>query len=482
MTPSLQQEAFYQALLHSSSSLALDARAGCGKTTTQVMGAKKISPGLALAFNVKIKDELKARLPDSWEVLTTNGLGHRAWGKHTGKKLNVAVGKIIDWAKAEKCPGNLWADLRRLCDFARSSGYVPQGAPTPKYQEDLDLQDIAEDLELEVSDELLDWGDRALRASISSAWSGQIDFADQLYMPIIYGASFPRYGVVMIDEAQDLSKLQHLMVAGSRAVNGRVLAAGDKHQAIYAFRGALAESFPELQRAFDMKILPLTASYRCPQAVVREAQAFVPDISAVDTAPEGSVNGAFDAPIEPLSLSRLRERPSAILCRNNAPLISLCFKLIREGVGATILGRDVAVGLIAYLKKHQADSMAELMAKVREDSLLQIAVAKANENENKLDRLYDRLAVVEALIEGVGPGASFSTLLTAIDDIFSHEAGRITLSTIHKAKGLEWPQVYILGPGLFRLSRGQDSNLAYVAVTRAQSSLTYLVQKPKLGA
>ena len=69
---------------------------------------------------------------------------------------------------------------------------------------------------------------------------------------------------------------------------------------------------------------------------------------------------------------------------------------------------------------------------------------------------------------------TMAELLKHLDSLFSNDVARITLSTIHKAKGLEWPQVALLGPSLLRLGRGQEDNLAYVAVTRAQSDLLYL--------
>jgi len=57
---------------------------------------------------------------------------------------------------------------------------------------------------------------------------------------------------------------------------------------------------------------------------------------------------------------------------------------------------------------------------------------------------------------------------------------RLTLSTVHKAKGLESSDVFILDAHLFgRFAKSpdelqQESNLQYVAVTRAQSHLFYI--------
>jgi superfamily I DNA/RNA helicase len=68
-------------------------------------------------------------------------------------------------------------------------------------------------------------------------------------------------------------------------------------------------------------------------------------------------------------------------------------------------------------------------------------------------------------------------------DMFGDNLGStshlVILSSIHKAKGLEWPRVYILGRKQLMPSpyarqawaQEQEKNLAYVAITRAQSIL-----------
>ena len=59
--------------------------------------------------------------------------------------------------------------------------------------------------------------------------------------------------------------------------------------------------------------------------------------------------------------------------------------------------------------------------------------------------------------------------------------GRVTLSTIHKVKGLEFPTVFLLDwhllPSRFAKAawqRTQEKNLQYVAITRAMERLVYI--------
>jgi superfamily I DNA/RNA helicase len=55
---------------------------------------------------------------------------------------------------------------------------------------------------------------------------------------------------------------------------GRLIAVGDPSQAIYGFRGADATAMTDMQREFNMTVLPLSVSYRCSQSVVKEAQKY----------------------------------------------------------------------------------------------------------------------------------------------------------------------------------------------------------------
>jgi superfamily I DNA/RNA helicase len=76
------------------------------------------------------------------------------------------------------------------------------------------------------------------------------------------------------------------------------------------------------------------------------------------------------------------------------------------------------------------------------------------------------------------------SLLAKIELMFTDqpEATRLTLSTVHKAKGLEFETVFILDRDKYMPSRyavqawqkTQEQNLLYVAVTRAKLRLVYI--------
>ena len=72
-------------------------------------------------------------------------------------------------------------------------------------------------------------------------------------------------------------------------------------------------------------------------------------------------------------------------------------------------------------------------------------------------------------------------MISKIDALFSDSTSGIVLSTVHKAKGLEADTVHILNPELMpsrwakkEWEREQESNLIYVAYTRAKQKLSFI--------
>jgi len=100
-----------------------------------------------------------------------------------------------------------------------------------------------------------------------------LDFTDLLEMFIDHGLC-PKLHTLIVDEAQDLSKLQwrvvHLLADNAE----HVYAAGDDDQAIYRWAGASVENFIELQG--DKKIL--NQSYRVPQEAHKLAKEVLSNI------------------------------------------------------------------------------------------------------------------------------------------------------------------------------------------------------------
>lgn len=294
-----------------------------------------------------------------------------------------------------------------------------------------------------------------------------VDFNDQLYLPCLLDAWFPKYDTVFVDECQDLNPIKIHMLKRLLLRGARVIAVGDSKQAIYGFAGADTESIGTLTKMLDPIDLPLSVNYRCSQKVIKEAQKFLPEIQACRTAPEGAVYRTKDK-IKP-------QIGDFILCRVNAPLIKMCTELLKDNIPAKVLGRDIGEKLIDTLEKFTAVDFTQL------DALKNAEIEKARQKKNKWMEvdIEDRYATISILFNN---NDTIEKCINFVKAIFAEEAQNVViLSSIHKSKGLETPQVYLIKPDMLPHPKAkepwelaQEDNLHYVAVTRARQNFIYV--------
>lgn len=319
-----------------------------------------------------------------------------------------------------------------------------------------------------------------LLRSISEGWQGKIDYDDQLYLPTIFRAGLAKADVVMVDEAQDVSLIQREMIHQIAKKSGRLIAVGDRYQAIYGFRGAMSDSIPRLIEDFSAEVLPLTTSFRCPKAVIKEARKYVGDIEAWEHADEGLVeNWGQDWNADFFEGENVYEDTIAVLCRNNAPLVALCFHLIANRIGAVIRGRDTFNQLTKLIDKAKASDAKELLRWISDHEASETYKLREKGCDSAAELLSDKckaIMVIAQQVDGVGD------VKVILDEMFNDKKNPpVLLSTVHKAKGLEWPNVVILDPQLMPSRWAstpeelqQERNLQYVATTRAQQTLTMI--------
>lgn len=196
------------------------------------------------------------------------------------------------------------------------------------------------------------------------------------------------------------------------------------------------------------------------------------------SAPLGSVTTL--SPYTPLSFPPT----SIILCRNTAPLISFAYTLLTRKIPCHVLGREIGQGLITLVEKLNAVSICNLQDKLTAYESREVAKASARNDETAAAAVEDRVRCLEIFISQLKEGSrTIHNLCQNIEDLFSDKASTstLTLSTIHKAKGLEYDTVFILDrslmPSKFAKSAwalAQERNLIYVAITRAKLNLFYI--------
>jgi hypothetical protein len=279
---------------------------------------------------------------------------------------------------------------------------------------------------------------------------------------------------ILVHNCQDSNLAQESYYIKTGA---RIIFVGDEHQSIFGFRGAQIGEMNRMQEKLKASQLPLPISYRCAKSIIQLAQTIVPQIQAREDAPEGIVGDCS-------GLSKVQPG-DMVLCRNNAPLVRPCFDLIRNGIKATIKGRDIGTNLINLIRKVEkknpfvSQEFIGLLSKVQDYVDEQSAKLNAQHKESQAASLQDQGETIVALSESCH---SLDDLERRVKTIFSDDVQGVMFSTIHKAKGLESDRVFVLKPELLSPqkydTRGwqleQLSNLTYVCYTRAKNELRFV--------
>lgn len=327
---------------------------------------------------------------------------------------------------------------------------------------------------------------------------------------------------ILAKNCQDLGRCQQAL---ARRADRRLILCGDPKQAIYGFAGADHESMARLERELEDTPqgcihLSLTVTRRCGKAIVEEARRYVPDFEAHESNGEGTVGGLSIGDDPRSNYRRAVQDGDMILCRMNAPLVSECFKFLRQGRRAEIQGRDVGQGLISTINRlmkgytppsaysreltlraaddyegrlgtGQTPEPSTVSAEI-EELLRRLSdwlhteqrkeQAKRNPSDARLMALQDRYDCLVCFTEDQ---PTVESMVNRIEQVFtdSKDAQGIRLSSVHKAKGLEAQRVFFIRTKdapcphpMARTSwaRAQEQNLLYVGITRAIEELIWV--------
>lgn len=259
------------------------------------------------------------------------------------------------------------------------------------------------------------------------------------------------------------------------------------HNCINGFAGSNPEAFEYLQNYPNTQVFELPITYRCPTSVVDMAKEYVGNIQAREDAPDGEIR--YDCKIKDLKDGDM------VLARTKAPLLKLYTKLLRKKVQCYIKGSDIGLNLIKMLGNIDKEELNQDLTK---DGVFVRLFDNLFTERNKLMRNYglskDDATLTSNIMERYDSINSLLTLserlttktklIKNIENIFKEENNGIILSTIHKAKGLEADNVYILCrssmPSKLAHSdweRQQEENLIYVAITRPKQILGFISEK-----
>jgi DNA helicase-2/ATP-dependent DNA helicase PcrA len=212
--------------------------------------------------------------------------------------------------------------------------------------------------------------------------------------------------------------------------------------------------------------------------VILAAQRIDPDIEGWDQAPQGS-----EQTITMHEFMLKAKAGDIVLCRTTAPVVQECLRFIREGVKAVVKGREIGKNLIELVL-----NLANGNFSMQTMDFLEILMVYYNLETEKIQRsgkedkqilLDDKVETIKAVAESC---QTVGEVKKKFDSIFGDEDREaITLMTIHKAKGLEAPNVFILRPDQLphKLAKTKEAiqaeeNLKFVAITRAEINLFWV--------
>lgn len=361
--------------------------------------------------------------------------------------------------------------------------------------------------------------------------------------PDILGAYQEQYRYILIDEYQDTNHAQYMITKQLAKRYRNITVVGDASQSIYRFRGADFTNITNFKRDYpEAKEFHLEQNYRSTQTILDAATNVIsknkshPILKLWTDKTGGDAITLYEARTEHdealflVTTILQSHRPFtdfAVLYRTNAQSRTIEEACIHAGVPYILVGgtrfyeRKEIKDVLAYLKllSNPKDSVSykriEKLGKGRLSKFLTFAGAVANDTKlvrdttlQLMDEVLDKTEYLSLYDANVEEEASrlenikelrsvaaeypniqeFLEIVALLEEEYKpkkstggEKRNAVTLMTLHAAKGLEFPIVFIVGmeEGLFPHSRSlmdreeleEERRLCYVGVTRAKEHL-----------
>lgn len=497
-TPSEYQEKIFYFIVNGEGNAVISAYAGAGKSFT-ILNAMKLIPSkekaIFIAFNKSIADELNEKLKSqpNASACTSHSLGYKMIRRNLGSNITIDEYKYRSYVKNNIVELSGFEEGEVNINKNQTTEYIDNITQLIDYSrlflcytvEDIDNIAKRYDIpiianECEVTLKCLEWG----KNNTSS-----IDYADMLWLPTALDLQpmGMTYDWVFVDEAQDSSKATISLFKKCVKEYGRWICVGDEKQTVNLFAGSCEENFNQLCNEPNTQVFKLPISYRCGRQIIKAAQSIVPDILPKSDAIDGEVK-------ENCHLRDLKDG-DMVLARSKAPLLTIYSKLIKKGISCYIKGIDIGTNLIGLLDEVKGTKLNKSLS---EDGVFVQLYDRLFNERNKLvlnrgldiddatlsSYILEKYDVIKALDVIAYDVKTKSDLKNKIREIFKEDSKGVCISTIHKSKGLEADNVYIVCHSSMpsknchhEWEKIQEKNLVYVAYTRAKKVLGFISEK-----
>ena len=349
-----------------------------------------------------------------------------------------------------------------------------------------------------------------------------------------------KFKYILIDEYQDTNQAQFILtkLLSKKSVN--ICVVGDFSQSIYSFRGANYRNLETFRHDFkDVKVFELSQNYRSTQKILDSAYSIISknkghpilklwteNSSGENITIYEAINEHNEAEfiIEKIISESLSLTDVAVLYRTNAQSRVIEEVFLHQAVPYVLVGgtrfyeRREIKDVLSYLRlvENPKDSISfkrvEKLGKARLSKFLEIQGQLKNEDLATIEILDQVLKKTEYLslydpkdeednmrLENIkelrSVAIEFPSLTSFLENVSLVEAeympdhpnktgdkkDAVTLMTLHGAKGLEFPAVFMVGmeEGIFPHSRSlmnkeeleEERRLCYVGMTRAKKML-----------
>jgi len=300
--------------------------------------------------------------------------------------------------------------------------------------------------------------------------------------------------VLVIDEAQDMNEdefnLIHVLMEQNEDM--RVIAVGDDDQNIYAFRGANSKYLEQLILVNKATKHELIENYRSKSNLIEFTNQFVESIRhrLKDTpiiakqSDRGKIkllryhsNNIVTPLVQDIIATGLKGSVG-VLTKTNQEALQITGLLLEKGIHAKLIQTNDGFDLYNlseirfFLNQlNLANDIFTISDKIWLDAKRQSI--NRFQNSTKLEILIHLIEDFEA----INPKRKYKSDLEAfiresrLEDFFHQKGETIFISTIHKAKGKEFDNIFLLLEN-FDVSTDGAKRLLYVALTRAKHNLT----------